>query len=182
VIETELQLLNAIREGDRQASKRLYDRYAGHAMAIGLRYVPERDAVRDVMQDSFVTILTSISKFNYRGEGSLRAWVSGIVAHKAIDYLRTHERISYVASIPDQADEPEEPDVGRVPPDVLTEMIGRLPANYRMVLNLYVFEQRSHKEIAQMLGIKENTSSSQFFRAKQLLAKMLKDYLNKNTT
>jgi RNA polymerase sigma-70 factor (ECF subfamily) len=59
-------------------------------------------------------------------------------------------------------------------------MIGRLPTNYRMVLNLYIFEQRSHKEIAQMLGIKENTSTSQYFRAKQLLAKMLNDYLNKH--
>ena len=101
-------------------------------------------------------------------------------AHKAIDYLRAHERISYVTAIPEQADEQEEPDVGGVPPDVLTEMIGRLPTNYRMVLNLYVFEQRSHKEIAQLLGIKENTSTSQYFRAKQLLAKMLNDYLNKH--
>lgn len=179
-METELQLLDAICNGDRGATRRLYERYSGHAMAIGLRYVPERDAVRDVMQDSFVTILTSVSKFNYRGEGSLKAWVSRIVAHKAIDYLRAHERISYVTAIPEQADEQEEPDVGGVPPDVLTEMIGRLPTNYRMVLNLYVFEQRSHKEIAQLLGIKENTSTSQYFRAKQLLAKMLNDYLNKN--
>ncbi|MBR2016839.1 MAG: sigma-70 family RNA polymerase sigma factor [Prevotella sp.] len=179
-METELQLLDAIRKGDRGATRRLYERYSGHAMAIGLRYVPERDAVRDVMQDSFVTILTSVSKFNYRGEGSLKAWVSRIVAHKAIDYLRAHERISYVTAIPEQADEQEEPDVGGVPPDVLTEMIGRLPTNYRMVLNLYVFEQRSHREIAQLLGIKENTSTSQYFRAKQLLAKMLNDYLNKN--
>ena len=78
-METELQLLDAIRNGDRGATRRLYERYSGHAMAIGLRYVPERDAVRDVMQDSFVTILTSVSKFNYRGEGSLKAWVSRIV-------------------------------------------------------------------------------------------------------
>lgn len=181
-METELQLLNAIRGGEREALRRLYERYSGYAMAIGLRYVPEPDAVHDVMQDSFVSILTSIPQFKYRGEGSLKAWVSRIVANKAINYIREHERISYVTTFPDKADEQEEPDVRDVPPDVLTEMIGRLPTNYRMVLNLFVFEQRSHKEIAQILGIKENTSSSQFFRAKQLLAKMLNEYLNKNKT
>ena len=55
-METELQLLDAIRKGDRGATRRLYERYSGHAMAIGLRYVPERDAVRDVMQDSFAFV------------------------------------------------------------------------------------------------------------------------------
>jgi len=42
-VETEQQLLSAIRGGDRQAMRRLYDRYSGYAMAVGLRYVPERE-------------------------------------------------------------------------------------------------------------------------------------------
>ena len=65
-----------------------------------------------------------------------------------------------------------------VPPDILNEMIGRLPAGYRLVLNLFVFEQLSHKEIALRLGIKESTSASQFFRAKRLLTEMITRYLN----
>jgi RNA polymerase sigma-70 factor (ECF subfamily) len=62
------------------------------------------------------------------------------------------------------------------------EMIGRLPPNYRTVLNLFVFEQRSHKEIASQLGIKENSSSSIFFRAKRMLAKMITEHQNKQGT
>ena len=77
--------------------------------------------------------------------------------------------------MPDDADEGE-PDVERVPPDVLTQMIGRLPVGYRVVLNMFVFEQMTHKEIARRLGIKENSSASQFFRAKQMLAKMINEY------
>ena len=178
-METELQLLEAIRSGEREALRRLYDRYSGYAMAIGLRYLPEGDEVRDVLQDSFVRILTSIGQFNYRGEGSLKSWVSRIVSNRSVDYLREHQRFRVVSGIPDEPDEEEEPDVGGVPPDVLTKMIGRLPVNYRMVLNLYVFEQRSHREIAQLLDIKESTSSSLFFRAKKMLARMIKDYINK---
>ena len=118
-------------------------------------------------------------QFNYHGEGSLKSWVSRIVSNRSVDYLREHQRFRVVSGIPDEPDEEEEPDVGGVPPDVLTKMIGRLPVNYRMVLNLYVFEQRSHREIAQLLDIKESTSSSLFFRAKKMLARMIKDYINK---
>ena len=56
-------------------------------------------------------------------------------------------------------------------------MISELPDGYRMVLNLYVFEQKSHKEIADMLDIKESTSASQYLRAKKLLASKINNYL-----
>lgn len=181
-METERQLLEAIRGGERAALRRLYDRYSGYAMAIGLRYVPERDEVRDVIQDSFVRILTTIGQFDYRGEGSLKSWVSRIVSNRAVDYLRQHQRFMTVDTIPDEPDIADEPDIGGIPPDVLTSMIGRLPPNYRTVLNLYVFEQQPHREIARMLGIKESTSSSLFFRAKKLLARNIKEYLKSQET
>ena len=181
-METERQLLEAIRGGERAALRRLYDRYSGYAMAIGLRYVPERDEVRDVIQDSFVRILTTIGQFDYRGEGSLKSWVSRIVSNRAVDYLRQHQRFMTVETIPEEPDIADEPDISGIPPDVLTAMIGRLPPNYRTVLNLYVFEQQPHREIARMLGIKESTSSSLFFRAKKMLAKNIKDYLKSQET
>ena len=181
-METERQLLEAIRGGERAALRRLYDRYSGYAMAIGLRYVPERDEVRDVIQDSFVRILTTISQFDYRGEGSLKSWVSRIVSNRAVDYLRQHQRFMTVDTIPDEPDIADEPDIGGIPPDVLTAMIGRLPPSYRAVLNLYVFEQQPHREIARMLGIKESTSSSLFFRAKKLLVRNIKEYLKSQET
>ena len=147
-------------------------------MAIGLRYIPNREEMRDVLQDSFVKILTSIDQFDYRGEGSLKNWVARIVANKAIDYLREHERINFVDTIPEELDE-EATDMIDIPPDILTEMIGRLPDNYRLVLNLFVFQQQSHKEIAQLLSIKESTSASIYFRARNMLSRMIKEYLNR---
>jgi RNA polymerase sigma-70 factor (ECF subfamily) len=60
--------------------------------------------------------------------------------------------------------------------------VERLPDNYRTVLNLFVVEEHSHREIARQLGMKESTSSSLFFRAKKKLAKMIKEYQNDDTT
>lgn len=177
-METERQLLDAIFGGDGKAMRRLYDRFSGYTMAIALRYVPDRDDARDVLQDSFVKILTSIQTFDYRGEGSLKSWVARIVANRAIDWIKEHERVTIISQIPEETTDEGVPDVDEVPPDILDQMIGRLPAGCRMVLNLYVFGQLSHKEIAQRLGIKEHSSASQFFHAKKLLKEMISDYLN----
>ena len=180
-METEQQSLEAIHNGEQAAMRRRYDRYSGYATAIVLRYIPEREEVRDVLQDSFVKILTGIDKFRFRDEGSLKNWVSRIVVNEAIDHLRERQNVTFADTIPDVADE-ELPDMEDIPPEVLTEMIGRLPDNYRLVLNLFVFEQRSHREIAQLLGVKEVSSASIFFRAKRKLAKMIKEYQNKHKT
>ena len=157
-MENEQQLLSAINQGDRAAMRQLYERYKGYAMSIGLRYIAEVSDVEDVVQDSFVTILTSIGKFDYRGEGSLKGWIGRIVANKAFDFVK-HQRI---------------------PPNVLTAMIAKLPTGYRMVLNLYVFEHCSHREIANKLGIKESSSSSQLSRARQILTQMITDYIKRH--
>ena len=177
-METERELLEAIRVGDRAAMRRLYERYKGYAMAIGLRYIPNSDEMRDVLQDSFVKIITGISRFDYRGEGSLKSWVSRIVANQAINYIRDHERFHFTDEMPDDRID-EEPDIDEVPDEVLDGLIGQLPANYRVVLNLFVFEQLSHREIAQQLGISEKNSATQFFRAKRALQKMIIEYKQK---
>ena len=174
--ETELQLLQSIKDHDGQAMRRLYDRYAGHALAIALRYVGSHEDARDVVQDSFVKILTSVSRFNYRGEGTLKAWVGRIVCNRAIDYVQSRQQMTFVSDVPDDTADPP-PDVEQIAPDVLTRLIGQLPSGYRLVLNMYVFEELPHKTIAQRLGISESTSASQLNRAKKRLAQLIRNYL-----
>jgi len=176
MIETEGQLVEAVKAGDRGAMRRLYDRYAGYAMATAMRYIADRDDVHDVVQDSFIKVFTTIGSFSFHGEGSLKAWISRIVANQSIDHLKSRQRLTFVSDVPDDSVD-EGPEVERVPPDVLTHLIAQLPTGYRLVLNLFVFEQLSHREIAQRLGIGENTSASQYNRAKNKLAGMIKNYL-----
>ena len=176
---SERTLAEAVTRGDRKAMHELYDRYVGLAMAVAMRYEPDGEEVRDVVQDSFVKVFSAIGSFCYRGEGSLRGWILRIVANEAINHVRRRARITFVEDIPDPPDDAGA-DVLRVPPDVLTRLIGELPDGYRLVLNMYVFGQKSHKEIAAKLGIAESTSASQYLRAKKLLATKIKQYLKEN--
>ena len=177
--ETERQLIEAIQAGDREALRRLYERYSRYAMGVSLRIVPEREDALDIVQDAFVSILTTIGTFEYRGEGSLRNWVAKITTNRALDWLKHHDRQLLSDQLPDEIEEEEEETpLEEVPPDILSGMIDRLPQTSRIIVNLHVFGQMPHKEIAQRLGIHEKTSMSQLSRAKRLLAMMIKEYLN----
>ena len=74
--------------------------------------------------------------------------------------------------------EEDPPDAESLTGDELAALIRTLPDGYRTVFNLYAIEGKRHKEIAGLLGIKENSSASQYLRAKALLAAKIKEYLN----
>ena len=156
-----------------------YDRYAGYLTAVCSRYVVDRADVKDILQEAFVKIFQSLDRFEYRGEGSVRAWVSRIVVNDSLKSLKTSSRLSFVDDLPD-IPEDDEPSLPQIPPAVVQEMIKALPDGYRTVFNLFVFEKKSHREIASLLGIKEDSSASQFFRARALLAKNIKNYLKEH--
>ena len=177
--ETERQLVEAIQAGDREALRRLYERFSRYAMGVSLRIVPEREDALDIVQDTFVSILTTIGSFEYRGEGSLRNWVAKITTNRALDWMRDHGRLLFYDQLPDEtAEEENETPLEEVPPDILSEMIDRLPDTSRMIVNLRTFGQMSHKEIADRLGISDKTSMSTFSIARRQLANMIREYLN----
>ena len=176
--ETERQLIEAIRAGDREAFKHLYERFARYAMGVTLRYVPKRDDALDIVQDSFISIITSIATFEYRGEGSLKSWVSKIISRQAVSWMKEHEQLSFSELTLDEIEEEDDPAIEKVPKELVNEMIGRLPVRYRVVVNLRAFEELSHKDIALRLGISEKASTTLFSRAKRKLAMMIKEYLN----
>ena len=78
-----------------------------------------------------------------------------------------------------EEEDTDPPDMSGIPARVIQEMIQGLPEGYRTVFNLYALEDKSHKEIAGLLGITENTSASQLHRARAILAKKIKEYLEK---
>ena len=161
--------------GDSRGQRELYDRYAPYLTVVASRYLADTDQVKDLLQDVFIKVFEKIGSFRYRGEGSLRAWLSRVVVNDALHRLRKTDRLLPVENLPEPGVD-EDPDVDNVPLDVLHGMISRLPDGYRTVFNLYVFEQMRHKDIAALLGIKENSSASQLLRAKALLAREIKDY------
>lgn len=168
-------MLSRLRAGSESAARDFYRAYSGFLYALCCRYVADDDAAKDVLQDCIIKILDGIGRFEYRGPGSLLAWAKRIAVNVSISYLRRRPPEEPLESWQDVAE--EEPDVSAVPAELIHRMIRELPQGYRMVFNLFVLEGKSHKEIASMLGIKEDSSASQFHRAKALLAKKLKEYI-----
>ncbi len=180
----ELDLRNQVVAGDERAMKVMYDKYIGSLTSVCFRYVGNSDDVCDILQESFVKIFTSISSFQYKGKGSLRAWMTRIVVNKSIDFLKEAARSGRVEIAETLLDIPDETDVDidEIPISVLHRMISELPVGYRTIFNLYVFEHLSHAEIARRLNIGESSSASQFHRAKQALAQRIKAYRDNTQT
>ena len=171
--------MQQVRRQDRTAMKMLYDKYVGYLTAVCARYIPDDDDVKDILQEAFIKVFKSMDKFSWRGEGSLKAWLTRIVVNDSLKALRRKKPLSLSASLAESVEE-EEPAFEDVPMDVIQGMIRKLPEGYRTVFNLFVFEDKSHKEIASLLGIKENSSASQLFHAKAMLARWIKDYIKAN--
>lgn len=177
----ERQLIERLRSGDGPSQRQFYERYVGYLTAVCSRYVVDRDAVKDILQESFIRIFGHIGEFEYRGEGSVRAWVTRIVVNDSLKSLRGRGRLKYVDDLPDTREEEEDlPTLPQIPAAALQEMIRELPDGYRAVFNLFVFERKSHREIAALLGIKEDSSASQYFRARNTLARKIKAYVKEH--
>lgn len=177
--EKEQWLLQQILCGNTIAMKEFYTIYSGYLTTVCSRYVSDKDDIKDVLQDSFIKIFKAIANFEYKGLGSLRAWSTRIVVNESLKFLKRKEKLEIINSpvwdLPDMAEETE-PDLDEIPTSVILEMIRSLPVGYRTVFNLYIFESKSHKEIASILEITENTSASQLNRAKSFLVKQINIY------
>jgi RNA polymerase sigma factor (sigma-70 family) len=141
-------------------------------MGICLRYMARREEAEDVLQDSFVKIFTSLSSF--RNDGSFEGWAKRITVNTALNALKK-KRIEFSADVGEQGFEIAESD--EVSPPQLDELLvclAGLPDGYRTIINLYLVEEYSHKEIGLMLNIRESTSRSQYSRAVHALQLALK--------
>ena len=179
----EQQLLSLFSHDTDQAMDALYQEYADYLAGVCGRYVRGEDALKDVLQECFIKIFMQIGQFHYRGQGSLKAWMTRIVVNESIDSIRkeaAQAKVIIDREPPDLPDEP--PDTDGLTADVIERMILELPPGYRTVFNLFAIEGRTHEEIARQLGIKPATSASQFHHAKKLLAAKIKDYKLKHRT
>ena len=152
-------------------------------LGVCLRYTGDRETAQDLLNDGFIKIFSSCDKLTWRGEESLRAWMERVMVNTALQYLRKSDVISQstpLEEVPEDYEEPDASAVEMIPQAVLMRFIEELPAGYRTVFNLYTFEEKSHKEIAQLLGINEKSSASQLFRAKSVLAKRVKEWIMNN--
>jgi len=176
-------LIDGCLKEERRAQQRVYELFYGKMMAVCLRYTKNADQAKDILQDGFIKVFKSVNKFNRAG--SFEGWIRRIMVNTAIDHFRRTKN-SYLLlgeerSIEDFGDQDEEDILAEEngedyldlkPADIINAMQKLTPA-YRTVFNLYVFEELTHKEIADMLGINIGTSKSNLAKAKHNLKKFL---------
>ena len=171
--KTEQEIIRGCRKKDPYSQKLLVLQYSQKLMAVSFRYMKDHASAQDVLQESLIKILNAIP--NYREEGSFEGWMRRIVVNTALGYFDKScykkEQLSPLEILPEQSISPDV--YSQLAAEELMSIINQLPEGFRMIFNLFAVEGYSHKEIAELLKIKESTSRSQLTRARKMLVNIL---------
>ena len=175
------QLIEGSLKGDRRSQQAIYKMYYGKMKAVCLRYASSADEAKDIVQDGFIKVFSQLSR--YEGNGSFEGWVRRIMVNLAIDYYRKKKHhfeidIENSSALREEAEDGYDEENGNeedydFQPHEIVAAMQLLSPVYRTVFNLYVFENFSHQEIADQLGISVGTSKSNFAKAKKNMRKLL---------
>ena len=173
------ELIDGCKSGDRKSQQQIYKLFYGKMYGVCLRYTKNEDQAKDILQDGFIKVFNSIEKYNF--QGSFEGWVRRIVVNTAIDFFRK-SKTDFVLLGDEQAmedfsevvdDEEDEEGEYEFKASQVIEAMNELSPAYRTIFNLYLFENLTHKEIAEKLDISVGTSKSNFAKAKKNIKKIL---------
>ena len=160
-------------KNDKASQFALYKALLPKIMGVCKRYLREIQEAEDCAQEVFIKIFKNLDK--YSGEAPFEAWTRRIAVNEALGFIRRSKNFSFQEDI--EAYHELIPAGNGIISDInhgeLLLMLDKLPENKRLVFNMYVIEGYSHKEISEMLEIKEGTSKSQLSRAKVMLVELL---------
>lgn len=162
-------LIQKAKRNDRLAQQQLYDQYAPALLSVCRLYIKDYQFAEDTMVNAFFKILTHLD--SYQEQEHLYAWMRRIVVNECIDFLRSKQNKVAFADWSDSYDTIDDTPLDDLAfsEEQIQTFVDRLPKISKLVFNLYVFEDYSHKQIAQQLNISEGTSKSQLAYAKKLL-------------
>lgn len=168
---SEQELIEACRKGNRASQKALYDRYCKKMMVVCLRYSKSSPEAEDILQEGFVKVFQGLAGF--RQDAKLETWMTRIMVNTALNHHRKKLYLFPMVDVEDLELPQAEVSLSALHFTELLEMIQGLPQGCQVVFNLFAIEGYGHKEIAEMLGISEGTSKSQYARARSLLQERL---------
>lgn len=172
IYKSEKQLINTSASGNREAQRRLYEKYAPKMLGVCRRYINDLQFAEDVMVSGFVKVFKNLEAF--RHEGSFEGWIRRIMVRESISHLRKNQFVVYDETAMEKANPQSDMTTFGWDVEHIQALIDVLPDGYRAVFVLYAIEGYKHQEIAEMLDISESTSKSQLFKARRLLQEKLK--------
>lgn len=173
-VDKHYHLVVECKQGSKKACFELYKLYAKAMLNVAFRIVGNVAEAEDVIQESFLDAFKRIHDF--RQETTFGLWLKQIVVSRSINLLR--KRKIELVELGDDADnlaDEEQYDDQETHYKVaqIKEAMNELPEGYKQVISLYLIEGYDHEEIGQILNITENTSRTQFLRAKRKLSEIL---------
>lgn len=173
------ELLERCKKGDKEALGLLYTTFSRRMMRVICHYIHDLDAAQDILHDGFLIIFSRINQL--QNEEKLEYWMGTIMKNLSLRYLKEQD---FIQLLTEDYDTPDIPDFEEsITMEELEIMINRLPVGYQKVFRLAVLEHKTHKEIAKLLGISEQTSGSQLFHARAMLREIIvKHKLEKGMT
>ena len=169
------QLINDCKNNDRKAQEQLYKLYSPKLFAACLKYSRNYTEAQDNLQDGFILIFNKIEQYSFKG--SFDGWLKRVMINNVLQQYRTQTFLSLVnEDIPEDCE--IEIDDENISLDYLLKIIQELPDRYRLVFNLYVNDDYSHAEIAEMLSINVGTSKSNLSRARMILKEKIEQLKN----
>jgi len=178
-IEDLKDIVDGCLKGDRRSQESLFKMFYGKMLAVCSRYISDQDTAQEVLQEGFIKVFDKLEVFDFKG--SFEGWVRRIVVNTAIDSIRKAKRApilkdndnDFKMDASNEIEENEKIEMIELRAEKAVEAIQKLSPGYRTVFNLFVIEDYSHKEIAEMLGISEGTSKSNLSKAKKNLKQIL---------
>jgi RNA polymerase sigma factor (sigma-70 family) len=174
-VDKHYNLVLECKQGSKKACYELYRLYAKAMLNVAFRIVGNIAEAEDVVQESFTDAFNKLKDF--RQETTFGLWLKQIVVHRSINLLRKRKlefvdvEDGHLDNVPDE--EPWDDEDAQYQVAQIKEAMKLLPEGYRVVLSLYLLDGYDHEEIAQILKISENTSRTQFLRAKRKLSEIL---------
>ena len=174
-IDKHYNLVVECKQGSKKACYELYKLYSKAMLNVAFRIVGNIAEAEDVLQEAFVDAFSKLKDF--RQDTTFGLWLKQIVVNRSINLLRKRklelvdlegEQIENIAGEEAEDDDETQYQAARV-----KEAMKDLPEGYRLVISLYLLEGYDHEEIGQILNISENTSRTQFLRAKRKLLEIL---------
>jgi RNA polymerase sigma-70 factor (ECF subfamily) len=188
-IPSQNSLIEQCVQQNQTAQRTLFDLYFPKMMAVCLRYLKNEEDASEVLNNAFLKIFTKISQ--YKAEGSFEGWIKRIVINSALNFIRSNKayRNRFIPTSEFQSyGTPNEIASGAddflnsaydLSQEQLFDMVTDLPPATRVVFNLYVIEDFSHKQIAKQLNISEGTSKWHLSNARKLLKEKINEVLIK---
>ncbi len=169
----EHDIISGCKSGNRLAQKYFVETYSSYIYTICRRYIRREDIAKDCLQDTLMHILKKINKYNEQGR--FKGWISTVTVNKCIECIRKEKRNIFTAveKLPDQIT--NEKITLKLEHDDIMKFIDTIPEQYRIVINMYLVEGYSHKEIGDILGISESSSRSTLSRARKMINKSFRN-------